>query len=189
MKNRTVFLCVILLVGITTHAQQKKPSFSSQVYTGIVTGESATDLQLQTINGVKWDKWFGGIGAGIDWYYYRSIPVFASVSRSLFQKGKRSFMLYGDAGINLPWKQQYFYTFEDINAKQFAGLYWASGFGYKFGLGKADNALLLRLGYSYKKTEERITSTFPCFNPPCLPSTEVYAYKLKRLSLSIGWGF
>lgn len=188
MKNLLISIPVLLLFCVDGYAQ-KKPAFSSQVYAGFVTGESATDLQLQAINGVKWNKWFGGIGAGIDWYYLRSVPVFASVNRSFLQKGKRSLFISADAGVNFPWQGNIYYDYPPYDHKVNPGLYWASGFGYKFGLGKADNSLLLHLGYSFKQLQEKVTSTYPCLIPPCPVNTETYDYKLKRLSVKLGWGF
>jgi hypothetical protein len=189
MKIFFVITLLLFLSGMDAIAQ-KKISFSSQTMVGTVTGEYQTELQLQTINGIKVNKWFGGIGTGIDWYYLRSIPLFASANRELFKKGKKAFLLTADAGINFPWEQQYYYYWEDYsNSKQSPGLYWAGGIGYKFGVGKADNAILLNFGYSFKQIKEQVTSVFPCFNPPCIPTTESFDYRLKRLSVRIGWGF
>ncbi len=188
MKNKMITL-LLALVCCTGIAAQKKLNFSSQNYVGITIGEVSTELQVQTINGVKWKQWFGGIGTGIDWYYYRSIPVFASVNRSFLQKGKRSLFFSADAGINFPWEQMRYYSYDEVSTTQYPGLYWAAGFGYKLGVGKSDNSILLHFGYSYKKLEEKVSNSFPCFNPPCTVFTESFDYRLKRLSIRLGWGF
>jgi hypothetical protein len=189
MKRIVTSIILVIAINSISYAQ-KKASFSSQTYVGIINGEANTELQLQTINGLKWNKWFGGIGTGIDWYFKRSIPLFASVNRSLWQKGKRSFMLSGDAGINFPWEQQRYYYWDLYgNSKQTPGLYWATGLGYKFGVGKADNAILMQFGYNYKKLGEKVTSVYPCLVAPCPEVTEKYDYRLKRLSFKLGWGF
>ncbi len=190
MRTKKILICLsaLFLLGAGGYAQQK-PSFASQTYAGITIGDSDTELQLQTINGLKWKKWFGGIGIGIDWYYLRSVPVFASVNRNLFQKGKRSLFISGDAGINIPWQQEYLYTLYEVDKEQYSGLYWATGFGYKFGVGKADNSILLHLGYSYKRMEEKVKNDFPCLVGPCPDYISSYDYRLKRLSIKVGWGF
>jgi hypothetical protein len=193
MKSISISIAMMVLTGIGVNAQ-KKISFSSQTFAGTVTGEYQTELQLQTINGIKINKWFGGIGTGIDWYYLRSIPVFVSANRDLLQKGKKTLLLSADAGINFPWEEQYYYSF-DYNGsnKQYPGLYWAAGLGYRFGVGKADNALLLNFGYSYKQQKEKVSNISNiivlCFNPPCTPNVESFDYRLKRLSVRIGWSF
>jgi hypothetical protein len=168
---------------------QNKISFSSQNYVGLVAGEVNTELQLQTINGIKKGPWFAGIGTGIDWYYLRSIPLFASVNRSFLQKGKRSFLLSGDAGVNFSWRGQVYYDFPPYDRQQKGGLYWAAGAGYKFAVGKADNSILMQFGYSYKKLGEKVTDVLPCLIPPCPESVTTYDYKLKRISFKVGWGF
>ena len=66
--------------------------------------------------------------------------------------------------------------------------YGAMGDAYSE-LGKNDDAVLLQLGYSYKHLSEKITSTLPCFNPPCPENTEKYDFHLRRLSIMLGWSF
>lgn len=188
MKKTGIILFLFWGTCICLHAQ-KKPAFSTQNYIGIVTGEAQTEFQLQTINGVKWDKWFAGIGSGIDWYYIRSIPVFASVNRSFFQKGKRSILASVDAGVNFPWNETIYYDFPPYDSKQKSGLYYAGSFGYKFGVGKSDNAIFMQLGYSFKKLGEIIKVPIFCLVPPCPESIEKYDYRLKRISFRVGWGF
>ena len=189
MKFFSITAAALLLLSNGTLAQ-KKFSFSSQTYVGIVSGEDYTELQIQAINGVKINKWFGGIGTGIDWYYLRSVPLFASVNRDIFQKGKKTFLLTADAGINFPWKDERYYWIDYVSdSKQSPGLYWAGGISYKFGVGKSDNAVLLNFGYSYKQAKETVTNIYPCFSPPCTPNVESFNYKLKRLSVRIGWAF
>jgi hypothetical protein len=61
--------------------------------------------------------------------------------------------------------------------------------GYKFGVGKGDNALMMNFGYSYKQSKQEISNLYPCFNPLCTPSVETYDYRLKRLSIRLGWIF
>jgi hypothetical protein len=182
----TTFVFVFLL--FQDLSAQKKISFSSQNYAGLVTGEVNTELQLQTINGIKKGPWFAGIGTGIDWYYLRSIPLFASVNRSFLQKGKRSFLFSGDAGYNFPWRDQTYYD-QPYGSKQKSGLYWAAGAGYKFGVGKSDNAILMQFGYSFKKLGDEVKSAVPCLIPPCPETVTTYDYRLKRISFKIGWGF
>jgi hypothetical protein len=185
-------LCICLFLTMTFELfAQKALTFSSQNYAGIIVGEANVKPQLQTINGISNGKWFAGIGTGIDWYYKRSIPLFASVNRNLFTKGKRQFFVAADAGINFPWRganDMYTeYYFNDNQLK--SGLYWNGGAGFKLGVGKADNALLFQIGYSFKQSGERTTTVSPCLVPPCPASVNAYDYRLKRVSVKLGWGF
>ncbi len=189
MKNKFYVLLVGLALYSPCIAQQKKLSFSSQIYGGIVVGESDNSPQVQMINGVKWKKWFGGIGAGIDWYYIRSVPVFLSVNKSFFQKDKRSLFLSADAGYNFEWERKYYRDFPPYDTEKKGGAYWGTGVGYRFGVGKSDNAVLFQLGYSYKKLTETQTYVNPCLIGPCPEYTERLDYKLRRFSIKLGWGF
>lgn len=187
--KRFITAMALLLVCSTGNAQGKI-KFAAQTMLGITVGESFTDLQLQQITGVKWKKWFGGLGAGIDWYNFRSVPVFASVNRDIFRNGRNTLLLTGDVGINFPWGKEYYYSIDYSPADEFRpGLYWASGVGYKFGVGKSNNAIMMNFGYSFKQSKHETSYLYPCFNPPCNPVYEKYDYRLKRLSIRLGWIF
>lgn len=178
-----------LLISENVQAQPARLSYSSQSYAGLVTGESGSAAQVQIINGVQWKNWFAGAGAGIDWYYFRSVPVFLSINRHWLQKNRRSLFVSADAGYNAAWAEKVYYDFPPYDREYKGGLYWATGVGYKLGVGKSDNAVLFHLGYSYKKLGEEQSYVAPCLNPPCPTYTERYDYKLRRFSLRLGWGF
>lgn len=82
------FITAFAFISICTSAQ-KKTNFSSQNYVGLLEGEHGSSLQLQTINGARFSSWFVGLGAGIDWYYRRSIPIFTSVNKEFLKKRKK----------------------------------------------------------------------------------------------------
>lgn len=173
---------------------QHKAIFSSQNYAGLLEGEQGSKFQLQTINGFDYKTWFGGLGTGIDWYYRRSIPVFGSINKDLLKKGNRNFYLAGDVGINFPWKDDKNYNVWAYNVeKSYPGLYWAAGLGYKIGIGKNRDALLVQLAYSYKHLHEKVKSVYYytdiIYPGPRPDFTNRYDYYLRRLSLKLGWHF
>ena len=178
-------MAVFCFTALTAQTQSK-PGFSSQNYIGITEGESGTALQFQTINGLKYKTWFAGIGTGLDYYYRRTVPVFFSVSKSLDSQ-KFPFYVTADAGMNFSWERNDIYYFE-YPGEYHGGLYWGSGVGYKFAF-KNKNALLLNLGYNYKRITQTYTYTAPCLVPPCPVYDEKYDYRLKRLSIRLGWSF
>lgn len=179
-------LTLLLLLVIGLHAQDK-PRFSSQNYVGILEGESGTALQMQTINGFRAGNWFAGIGTGLDYYSIRSIPLFVSVNRFL---GNAKLPLYfnADVGINFPWRNNNQYWIHNPGELS-PSLYWAGGMGYRFGLKGSRHALLLNMGYAYKRLIEESNFVNPCLVPPCPVSTERYDYRLKRLSVKLGFMF
>ena len=188
------FIAAFVFISITTTAQ-RKISFSSQNYAGLLEGEHGSKFQLQTINGFKYKTWFAGFGTGIDWYYRRSIPAFVSLSKDFFRKGNRNFYLSTAVGSNFPWEadnnyNEWGYTVE----KSHSGVYYDAGFGYKIGIGKKNDALLIQVGYSYKHISEDVKNyiyfTSPVvFNSQESDFTNRLDYYLRRLSLKFGWNF
>ena len=188
MRNSIIIIAI--LIASYQSAAQNKARFSSQNYVGMLAGSSETDIHIQTINGLAFNKWFTGIGTGIDWYYYRSIPVFLSGERSFNIKARKKFYLAGAAGVNFPWNET---IYRDWNwwsdSKLYPGLSWNAGFGYKLAVGKQNDALLLHIGYSNKFYKENLTGTYPCLVPPCPEYNETFNYNLRALSVKVGWGF
>src|SRR5688572_19107366 len=125
-------IALIFFVSLHTSMQaQIKPAFSSQNYVGILEGESGTALQLQTINGFRYRGWFAGAGTGIDYYYFRSVPVFLSLAKFI-QNPKVPLYFTGDVGVNFPWHEgNRFWT--GMRGEMSGSLYWGSGVGYRFG--------------------------------------------------------
>jgi len=179
------FISAFALISLYASAQ-KKVNFSSQNYVGLLEGEHGSSLQLQTINGVKFNSWFVGLGAGIDWYFRRSIPVFASVNMDFLKREKRNFFLSANTGINFPWQtDDYHNEWGYIETKSDAGLYWSAGVGYKVGMGKGNDALLIQLAYDYKRVGEKAGYPYMVEQDP----NDHLDYHLRRLSAKIGWNF
>jgi hypothetical protein len=178
--------------------KQKKDSrfhFQSINQVGLLNGEKGSALQFQTINGVSRKDWFGGIGIGMDYYHFRSIPVFADL-RKTFGRSKNKPFVYADGGISFTWatdKQKYS---QDPGDHLSNGLYLDAGAGYQIHISR-HNALLLSLGYSYKNVKEYVPLyyySYLSFMPANFtggPSGyhDKYNYHLNRLSFKVGWSF
>ena len=79
-----LFICMAVSVKLQAQvADTKNPVFHSIVNIGLVSGSESGSLQLQTIAGVGYKNWFAGIGAGLDYYRYRTVPVFIDLRHSL----------------------------------------------------------------------------------------------------------
>jgi len=155
-------------------------------------GENGSAFLIQTINGVRYKTWSAGIGAGLDYYFVRSIPLFLDLRKDILNKKNTPFV-YADGGINYVWetsKDKSQYIKKNYNSTPFYDV----GIGYKTSLGK-QNALLLSLGFSQKLIKEQQTTTvyyyYTDFYPyPIAPVTpDRYSYTLDRLSLKLGWQF
>lgn len=193
MKRLLIVSFVLISIGLTA---QKKIIFSSQNYAALLEGEHGSQFQLETINGIKYRTWFTGLGTGIDWYYRRSIPLFLSFGKDLLKRGNRNFFITANGGIDFPWgKNDYQNEWGYQVQKVLPGVYWEGGLGYKIGIGKCNDALLMQLGYSYKYVGEKIAYSLVPFTDPDLPgplrgsSADRFNYHLRRLSLKLGWNF
>jgi hypothetical protein len=197
MKNLkcAIAALTIFLGAANCFAQQKNTSriwqFHSINNIGLIEGETGSACHLQTINGLQKKSWFGGIGVGLDYYRFRSIPLFADV-RKEFGKRENKFFLYADAGFNYYWKR-------DKDVKQFYfgdqfknGFYGEVGFGYKFKLNSKLNFMLAG-GYSYKKLTEKGENFFDYPGGPLISNSEnnnaKVVYNFNRLSLKLGIEF
>jgi len=190
---RKYFVLLLLFFSAIhfVHGQNlnKKISVQSISSVGLLNGAKGSALALQTMIGAAYRHSFVGLGAGLDYYYYRSVPLFIDV-RQEFGKDSRSIFLYGDIGYNYDWvakgkTDQPLYT---PDARFTGGLYYEGGIGYKFGFNKSD-ALLISAGYTIKKLKSEVGSGVCPFIGPCYEAIQTYRYNLSRLVIKAGWRF
>jgi hypothetical protein len=182
-----LFVCWCAMV----YGQQKNLAGPCQFHSvnsvGLLEGETGSAFQIQSVNGMQHGSWFAGIGVGLDFYRYRTIPLFIDF-RNEFGHSVNKFFAYADAGVNFAWltdKEKQVYQMDDHFS---AGFYTDLGLGYKIGVGK-NNHLLLALGYSLKKLKETYNA-YDWYNPPDYPLYKEHIdYNLNRLTIKIGWQF
>jgi hypothetical protein len=185
MKKYSITLLLLLL--LSGAGAQEKLRYSSMNYAGLLEGDNGSAFQLQTVHGLKFSRWFTGIGTGLDYYYLRSVPLFLSVNRGLFNQPRTPYISL-DGGINFAWFKREQPMWGDFLASDFSpALYWAAGLGYKVSMRNKKDALLLNIGYSFKQMKEDQEKAVFCINPPCPPRVEHYSYKLNRVSVKLGW--
>ncbi len=191
MINKLILALFVANITSTISLAQKKQGekyiFSSRFGAGLLEGQTGSALQLQTIHGLNNKGWFMGAGVGLDYYNYRSIPLFLSFKRDL-KPGSCGFFVQADVGLNIPWTRT-FPRWDEISSNFKPGLYWHGGLGYAVNLGSKKNQFLINLGYSYKHAKEIKEIAVFCINPPCPPMIEEYNYHLRRISLGIAWQF
>jgi len=189
-----------LIIGFCTAQQQKgKPAlqFHSINQIGLLNGQTGSAFQIQTINGLGYKSWFAGIGAGIDYYRFRGIPLFLDI-RKTFGHAKNKLFVYGDGGIHFNWATDKEKNSSGVQDRISNGLYLDGGLGYHIYINRS-NALLISLGYSYKKITDRtpIIYYYPLdyypsiagVYPPQEPQTNKLNYSLNRISIKLGWEF
>ncbi len=184
-------LLFILWFASLTVAAQKKNNYGSQNYVGLLEGSERSRFQIQTIHGIKFaNTWYAGIGTGLDYYFFRSVPLFLSATKN-FCSCERTFFASVNAGYNWVWDETTgnwanYYSKGDFSPRPF----YEASMGYRIGLRNKKDAVLLNMGYSVKKAREKIDGViWWCDFPPCPTPNETIDYSFRRLSLKVGWEF
>jgi hypothetical protein len=187
-------ICLLVLSAGSASAQQAPVSspwgFRSINTVGLLAAQAGNAFQLQTVNGAQYKSWFLGAGIGLDYYRYRTIPLFLDLRKEFFSGADKLFV-YADAGASFAWvsdNQKSGYADEKFSN----GFYDDFGLGYKRVIAK-HSAFLLSLGYSYKKLTQTYTQYYfhtdgdPGIGP--VFQTQKINYAMNRLTIKIGWEF
>jgi hypothetical protein len=163
MKKCLVIVCLGSLFS-TGGFSQSSWKFRSVEYVGLLSGQAGNYGQFGTINGASKGSWFLGAGVGLDYYRFRSLPLFLSVTKELMP-GKNGLFASLDGGVNFPiyHRPDGYYDGSFATSEFVAGPYWSAGLGYKIKLPadrNKDHALFLSAGYSYKELKED-ANTYP----------------------------
>jgi len=193
MKIKYFFLVLLMPVTLVSFGQKKNATYKFHSINSIslINGDNATTGGLQSINGFQKGNLFAGVGIGLDYYLYRTVPLFADF-RYEFGKTKNKFFAYADGGVNFDWvEEEYndgpiFIWDGSRNTSEFHnGAYTDVGLGYMVGT-KKGGGLVLSLGHSYKSLEKTISYQDWRTQETI---TDVYNYNLNRIVLKVGWKF
>ena len=183
-------LVLLLFLPSLAIAQKKqvtnKAKFQSSLGASILIGYSEPSWNLQLVNGIRINNWFAGIGAGIDNYRYRTVPLFLSARKEgLF---KRKLFAYLDAGVSIPAVKDQDLPFNQDD-KFYAGFYSETGIGWKIPAGKK-TSLRLSAGYSVRTFREKVHSpSFSSFWPdPGNVSENKYTFQLLTIRAAFSLG-
>jgi hypothetical protein len=191
--KRIVIGVMALMVIITAMAQADSVAekqlqrfvFQSVAQGGMLEGEKGTSLQLQWINGFQHKTWFGGIGVGLDYYFQRSIPLFAHVKRDVSKRVP--LFVYGDLGMHFAWVKKDVEN-DWYNSEFKNGLFYEAGLGYRARV-NTRNAIVFSAGYSEKAMAELRKEPY-IWGPPGMPQrTNRFDYRLRRISIKAGFKF
>jgi hypothetical protein len=183
---RICFLLLLITLSFNSYSQENKQTakwrFRSVNLVGLLQGEDRSAFQVQTINGVEKNNLFGGIGVGLDFYKFKSIPVFIDV-RKYFGHSRQQLFVYADPGIHFVWEKEKKLGFGDSKWKP--GFYADGGVGYSWRF-SGGGGFVMSAGYSYKRVKEVSESTICPFVGPCRTQVETYKYSLNRISIKMG---
>ena len=193
MKIKYFFLVLLIPVTLVSFGQKKSTGYKFHSINNIslINGDNGVSAGLQSINGFQKGNLFAGVGLGLDYYLYRSVPLFADF-RYEFGKTKNKFFAYAAGGINFDWVEEnysdgpIFIWDGNINSSEFHnGAYTDLGLGYMVG-SKKSGGLVLSLGHSYKSLEKTVSYKDWRTQETI---TDVYNYNLNRIVLKVGWKF
>ena len=183
----------MLPVTLVSFGQKKNAAYKFHSINNIslINGDNGVSASLQSINGFQKGNLFAGVGLGLDYYLYRSVPLFADF-RYEFGKTKNKFFVYADGGINFHWVEEdqsdgpiFIWDGSRNSSKFHNGAYTDLGFGYMVG-SKKSGGLVLSLGHSYKSLEKTVSYQDWRTQETI---TDVYSYNLNRIVLKVGWKF
>jgi len=190
MRKGLFIVCLLQFNFHLASAQKSEKTYRFHSFNSLalVNGNNAVSAGLQSVNGFQKKNWFVGVGAGLDYYLYRTVPVFADVRYSFGKKKNKPFA-FVDAGVNIEWVETGYNGRVIIwdgnsSSKYKGGLYSDIGFGYNIKM--KNNALVISLSHSHKSLEETITSTDWRTNQT---QTDFNEYKLNRILIKVGWQF
>lgn len=198
----TLLLLLMVIIARQGWAQQsahdKAMSFHSINSIGLLKDGASGAAQLQTINGIRYKSWFAGIGLGLDYYRYRSIPLFADIRKTFGKKDNKPFV-YTDAGVNFYWQRDNDDKAFQLDDRFKNGFYAEAGLGYSI---KLTEKLHLQFsgGFSYKELAEQGRSLIYYTDIPINVDPYIYTnppggnlstvkYRFRRLVLKAGIAF
>lgn len=182
-------LFVLFLFPIVSFAQQKKKCdcyWNTTLEAGAAGGEKEVKPLFTLSSGWSVRNFHAGIGLGLDYYRFRSVPLFAD-TRFYLDKRKKG-LLYARAGYNFPFSNESeINNWGPMTTNEFnGGFYMDAGVGHTIVTGKL-NRLFISAGYSHKAISNRIGFTYPCLIPPCPENFETYKYSMGRIIAKLGW--
>ncbi len=189
MKAIVAMVVLLVIVSPVTSQEMKtagrKIKFSSVNQAGVLTGSSRESWLIQTINGIKKDRWSTGIGVGIDFYVERGVPLFLDIRRDLLNKKNTPF-IYADGGTYFQWLN-FIQKERRMAIERYPGIYYDLGAGWKL-TGKNNRSFIVSAGYTLKQAKEKSTSNLWMPIPVTTPrEREYYKYKYQRIVLKVGF--
>lgn len=185
-----IVLLASLLVNSQLFSQLNKsaPSYLFHSYNSVqlLNGGSTVSASVHSVNGWQKGKLFAGVGAGFDYYYHRSVPLFLEARYNLLGT-QRKLQLYANGGIHIPYGNKN--TKETWKAGDFkTGRLLATGIDYFIPIKK--DALIVGVAYSQKTIIQMVDNNI--WNPILNrienePIKE--AYEFNRVWIKLGWVF
>jgi hypothetical protein len=186
---------MLLLIGVAVATAQKKTprvSWYAMPSLSLLNGDKVS-VAASASSGIQYKRWHFGIGAGIDYYRIRTVPLFGEIKYELTKPA--SPFLYVQGGYNVAWalESQYFnhYDYSPVwwsrETVYNNGWYAAGGLGcYLFRKGK--QGVACSLGYSLKTLPE-LSDEMIWTGAKYVTQQRKTVYTFRRIALNIAYRF
>ena len=187
MKRKWFIIAVLFFFFLFAQQSSSRSSLHTIASLGVAVGESTAKPLMQITSGFYYKKWFTGLGAGLDLYNLKSIPLFVDY-RFFFGK-KYTCFLYADAGYNIPFGNK-----SDVEGyskhkdRFYGGVYVDAGAGYRIALGDR-HRILISAGYSRKDVFHNIEYVYGGGPDPGMEQEYNYHYMFGRIAARVNWDF
>lgn len=193
MKLKIILTGFVFLVAISAFSQKLK--YAGSVETALVNGSHETELAVNTTHGIRFGNWSTSVGAGIDYYRFRSVPLFIDVKRYI-PLNKIQPYIQASAGVNIAWA-----TDEQRIIQKYWSSWWPqtdtlpfnNGFHSKLVFGVVFNPqkqvkIAAFAGWNYK-TQSTTVETMVQNGSSWVSEPRITTYKMSRLSIGLNIGF
>lgn len=197
-KKLTLLLFCMNLLPFYIFAQIKwQPGASPEA--GFLAGQAEPSGDVRATFLLSKNGWSTGVGAAIDWYRFRSVPVYLQARKTFGQRRHKPFAI-ASAGVNLPavktenndvgiWTGRWDMVFwSPIPSHYGAGMYAEAGAGYGF-FNKKQRGLTITLTWVYKSQDEWYETDAPSYANSTLKDRTTTTYFMNRTALRVGWKF
>ena len=185
---RYMLLASLMLQFSNTKAQVKalKPWLMPEIGVQIGATEPSGDLRLQ--GGLKRQNWYYGLGAAIDFYRFRSYPVYLQVQRVFSFRGTSPF-LTASAGYNFKKASDTVPTWIGSRVYERTGGYYAElGGGFIFKIAKKER-LQLSVVKNIKQVKESYDIDYWVGPGQNRSARSTDLYTMHRVAVRLGWKF
>ena len=186
MKNKWLIIAVFFPLLSFSQENANSPRFNTVASIGIIAGEGTAKPLFQLVTGLSYKKWVAGVGAGVDYFNLKSIPLFADVK----MKFTRSAFVYADGGYNFSWgnKTQFPGFIQPASNRFLGGFYMDAGAGYRVKLNSIHH-FSFSVGYSRKNLVNKVSYKSFCPTGNCPDDVYKYHYTMGRIATKLSWEF
>lgn len=193
MKTKALLSFFVFLFA--TKAFSQKIAYAGSFETTLVNGSYETELAVSTAHGIRFGNWSTAVGAGIDYYRFRSVPLFIDVKRYVPLRKFQPFIQAG-AGVNIAWPtdgQKIFQKWWSSWWPQTDTLPFRNGFHGKLLLGVVFNPqsrvkIGISAGWNYK-TQSTVMQEMVHNGAAWVYEPRITIYRMSRLSAGLNVGF